>query len=89
MVHSGRVTRVSRGMLTATAFLRPSGMCITSAVSERAPETLPVPSEAFFPARESEPRIRMFCPEVGSFSGRSSPSALSMSTPWTLPLRLL
>ncbi len=84
-VHFGRVTRVSRGMLTATAFLRPSGMCITSAVSERAPETLPVFSFALAPARESEPRIRMFWPEVGSFSGRSSPIALSMSTPLMLP----
>ncbi|CAM5561718.1 hypothetical protein SVIOM342S_04667 [Streptomyces violaceorubidus] len=89
LVHSGRVTRVSRGMLTATASLRPSGMCITSAVSERAPATLPVFRPALSPARESEPRIRMFCPEVGSFSGRSLPMASSMSTPLMLPFRSL
>lgn len=87
LVHSGRVTRVSRGMDTATALLRPSGMCTTIAVSERAPLTLPPPPSSLFsaPARESEPRTRRFCPLVGSFSGRSSPRALSMSTPLMFP----
>lgn len=87
VTHSGRVTRVSRGMDTATALLRPSGMCTTIAVSERAPLTPPPPPSALFsaPARESEPRTSRFCPLVGSFSGRSSPSALSMSTPLMFP----
>ncbi len=91
LVHSGRVTRVSRGMEMAKALLRPSGMWTTIAVSERAPLTAPPPPSSLFsaPARESEPRTSRFCPLVGSFSGRSSPSALSMSTPLMFPSRRL
>lgn len=90
-VHSGRVTRVSRGMETATALERPSGMCTTIAVSDRAPLTSPPPPSSLFsaPARESEPSTSRFWPLVGSLSGRSSPSALSMSTPWMFPSRRL
>lgn len=85
LAHSGRVTRVSRGMLTAVARVRPLGMCITRAVSERAPATLPVSSDALAPDRESEPSTRMFWPDVGSFSGRFLPRASSRSTPCRLP----
>src|SRR5882762_8625277 len=99
----GRVTRVSRGMLTIVAFLRPASMCTTIAVSERAPELLPPPSALFsLPLRESEPRTRMFREPVGrgeaeaeaseagvvtAFAGRLSPSALLMSTLLMLLLR--
>jgi hypothetical protein len=71
-------------------------MWTTIAVSERAPELLPPPSFAFaLPLRESEPRTRMFRAPLGSaeaeadadtdgvdtaIAGRSSPSALLMST---------
>src|SRR3954469_12893227 len=92
----GRITSVSRGMLTTVASVRPASMCTTIAVSERAPELLPPPSALFaLPGRESEPRTRMFRAPVGSgdaeaeaeadgvvtaLAGRSSPSALLMST---------
>jgi hypothetical protein len=94
----GRVTRVSRGMLTTVAFVRPSSRWTIIAVSERAPPLLPPPSSLFrLPFRESEPRTRMLSAPLGSgvaetasgpvgigvvipLAGRSSPSALSMST---------
>lgn len=101
--HDGRVTRVSRGMLTIVAFLRPASTWTTIAVSERAPVLLPPPSALFsLPLRESEPRTRMFREPVGTgvadadaaadgvvtaFAGRSVPSALSMSTLLMLLLR--
>src|ERR1051325_1906057 len=97
--HDGRVTSVSRGMLTTVAFFRPASMCTTIAVSERAPELLPPPSALFsLPLRESEPSTRMFREPVGSgdadgegvvipFAGRSSPSAGLMSTLLMLLLR--
>src|SRR3954452_16138435 len=64
--HDGRVTRVSRGMLTTVAVVRPWSMWTTIAVSERAPELSPPPSAAFaVPLRESEPRTRMFRASLG------------------------
>lgn len=101
----GRVTSVSRGMLTTVAVVRPASRCTTIAVSDRAPELSPPPSAWFSsPLRESEPRTRMFRALVGSgaadavtvpdgvgvvtaFAGRSSPSALLMSTLLMLLLR--
>ncbi|MDH6618834.1 hypothetical protein M2163_005942 [Streptomyces sp. SAI-135] len=96
----GRVTRVSRGMLTTVAAVRPASMCTTIAVSDRAPVLLPPPSAWFSsPLRESEPRTRMLTASVGSgaaaeadgegvaLAGRSSPSALLMSTLLMLLLR--
>src|SRR4051794_32714336 len=63
----GRVTSVSRGMLTTVASVRPASMCTTIAVSERAPELSPPPSSLLaLPLRESEPRTRMLRASVGS-----------------------
>src|SRR4051794_15218801 len=64
--HEGRVTRVSRGMLTTVALVRPASRWTTIAVSDRAPSLLPPPSFWFsLPLRESEPRTRMFREPVG------------------------
>src|SRR4051794_24590233 len=92
----GRLTSVSRGMLTIVAFVRPASRWTTIAVSDRAPSLLPPPSDLLrLPLRESDPRTRMFSASLGSgvaaadgsaegsdrvFAGRLSPSALSMST---------
>lgn len=95
------MTRVSRGMLTTVARVRPASRCTTIAVSERAPELSPPPSSlSALPLRESEPSTRMLSEPAGSgaaaavgalgegaiiaCAGRSSPSALSMSTPLML-----
>lgn len=70
----GRVTRVSRGMLTTVALVRPASMCTTIAVSERAPELSPPPSAWFSaPLRESEPRTRMLTASVGSGTAAAVP----------------
>ncbi len=86
-------------MLTTVALVRPASRWTTIAVSERAPELSPPPSLRFSsPLRESEPRTRMLRASLGraaaegagvvtGFGGRSSPSALSMSTPVMLSLR--
>src|SRR3954454_17354899 len=94
--HEGRGTSVSRGMLTTVARVRPASRCTTIAVSDRAPSMSPPPSAWFsLPLRESDPRTRMFRHRLGSgeaatepdgdgvviaLAGRSSPSALLMST---------
>ncbi|CAM5487035.1 hypothetical protein SALBM311S_11376 [Streptomyces alboniger] len=101
--NEGRVTSVSRGMLTTVACVRPASRCTTIAVSDRAPSLSPPPSAWFsLPLRESDPRTRMFRDPVGSgeaatepdrdgaviaLAGRSSPSALLMSTLLMLLLR--
>lgn len=89
-------------MLTTVAVVRPASMCTTIAVSDRAPVLSPPPSSWFsLPLRESEPSTRMFRASVGSgaaceaegegvgvaLAGRSSPSALLMSTLLMLLLR--
>ncbi|CAM5667524.1 hypothetical protein SHIRM173S_01099 [Streptomyces hirsutus] len=63
---AGRSTRVSRGMLTTVAAVRPASRWTTMAVSERAPPLSPPPSARFSPPlRESEPSTRMLKDPVG------------------------
>src|ERR1044072_8210248 len=63
----GRVTSVSRGMLTTVARVRPSSTWTTIAAADPARPLSPPPTWAFsLPLRESEPRTRMFSAPLGS-----------------------
>ncbi len=84
LVQAGRSTRVSRGTETTSAEVCPLSTWTTIAVSERAaPSSAPYAELA--PERESEPSTRMSSAPSSASSGRSAPSAASMSTARMLP----